>query len=85
MEAIKVWSGDVPDVVEVHYQIREDRPARVGQIFIVGNDRTKMNVILRQVGLYPGQILSYPEIRLAEKNLCGSVSSRVRPTTRCGR
>src|SRR5260370_40870916 len=45
VQAIQVWSGDVPGLVEVHYEIREDKPARVGQIFIIGNDRTKMNVI----------------------------------------
>ena len=69
VQAIQVWSTDVPGLVEVKYEVKEDPPARVGQIYIIGNDRTMMNVILRQVGLYPGQVLSYPEIRLAEKNL----------------
>jgi outer membrane protein insertion porin family len=64
----------------------EKKPARVGHIFVIGNDRTKMNVILRQVGLYPGQVLSYPDIRLAERNLARlnifktSPDGAVRPT-----
>jgi len=46
--------------------------ARIGEIIILGNDRTRMNVILRQLesaGLAPGQILSYPDLRIAERNL----------------
>jgi outer membrane protein assembly factor BamA len=35
----------------------------------VGNERTKDHVILRQIPLYPGQVLEYPALRQAEKNL----------------
>jgi hypothetical protein len=45
------------------------RPIRVGQIFIVGNERTESEIILKQVPLYPGQVLSYPDLQAAEKNL----------------
>jgi outer membrane protein insertion porin family len=69
VEQLLSWSNEIPGVVTVQYKINEHKPARVGQIIIIGNERTKMNVILRQVGLYPGQVLSWPEIRLAEKNL----------------
>ena len=55
--------------VAVHYEVQEKPPAKVGQIYIVGNDVTRQNVILRQIPLYPGQILTYPDLRLAEKNL----------------
>ena len=41
-------------------------PATVGQIIIVGNQVTRQNVILRQVPLYPGQTLTYPDLRIAE-------------------
>jgi outer membrane protein assembly factor BamA len=64
----------------------EKKPARVGHIYVIGNDRTRMNVILRQVGLFPGQLLSYPDIRLAERNLARlnifrcSPDGAVRPT-----
>jgi outer membrane protein assembly complex protein YaeT len=73
-------------VVTVLYQVEERQPARVGQIFIVGNTRTRQNVILRQVPLYPGQVLSYPDIRLAERNLArlnifeASPDGAIRPT-----
>src|SRR5205085_10861259 len=86
VQAIPYFPKDQPGFVKVQYEIDEKKPARVGQIFVIGNDRTKMNVILRQVGLYPGQVLSYPEIRLAEKNLArlnifkSSPDGAVRPT-----
>ena len=55
--------------VTVRYDIAERQPARVGQIVIVGNEVTKQNVILRQIPLYPGQILTYPDLRRGEANL----------------
>jgi outer membrane protein insertion porin family len=58
-----------PTVVTVQYEVTEMPPAKVGQIFILGNTRTKQNVILRQVPLYPGQVLTYPALKIAEKNL----------------
>ncbi len=64
-----VFQKDTPGVVVVNYQVEEKPPARVGQVFVVGNERTRQNVILRQVPLYPGQILTYPDLRQAEKNL----------------
>jgi outer membrane protein assembly complex protein YaeT len=65
-----VWLSDTPGVCTVQYQVEEPPvPARVGQIFIIGNLRTRQNVILRQVPLFPGQILTYPDLQLAENNL----------------
>jgi outer membrane protein insertion porin family len=58
-----------PGEIAVHYDVQEKPPARVGEIYIVGNDVTRQNVILRQIPLYPGQVLTYPDLRLAEKNL----------------
>lgn len=58
-----------PGEVMVHYEIQERQPATVGQIFVVGNEVTRQNVILRQVPLYPGQTLTYPDLRRAEANL----------------
>jgi RNA polymerase sigma factor (sigma-70 family) len=46
-----------------------ERPARVGQIFIIGNEKTEQRVILKQVPLYPGQVLTYPDLKAAERNL----------------
>ncbi len=47
----------------------EKPPARVGQVFIIGNEKTEQGVILKQVPVYPGQVLSYPDLKAAEKNL----------------
>lgn len=58
-----------PGVVEVQYEIQERPPATVGQIIIIGNDVTRDNVIRRQIPLYPGQVLTYPDLALAEANL----------------
>ena len=53
----------------VHFQVSEQPPARVGQIFIVGNTPTRQNVITHQVPLYHGQPLSYPAIEQSTRNL----------------
>jgi hypothetical protein len=44
----------------------------IGEIFIAGNDRTPNSVILKVADLYPGEPLSYPRLRLAEKRLADS-------------
>ncbi len=43
--------------------------ARVGQIFVVGNTKTPTDVIVKQLALFPGQVLEYPALRQAEKKL----------------
>jgi outer membrane protein assembly complex protein YaeT len=62
-----------PGVVQVHYQVLGDKgePDRVGQVQVRGNEVTKQNVILRQLGpaLRPGQVLQYPEVEAAEARL----------------
>jgi outer membrane protein insertion porin family len=61
-------------------------PARVGQIRIIGNQRISTESILAHVPLYPGQVLSYPELQQAEKNLAKlglfvvDAATGVRPT-----
>jgi len=69
LSPVPVFSPDTPGLCRLQYEVFERPPARVGQVFVVGNERTKQNVILRQVPLYPGQVLTYPDLRLAEKNL----------------
>jgi outer membrane protein assembly complex protein YaeT len=65
------FNPETPGVCQVHYQIMERPPAKVGQIYIVGNEVTRQSVILRELpdGLLPGQILQYPDLRIAERNL----------------
>lgn len=58
-----------PDMVRVQYVV-EDKPiSYVGEVFIVGNTVTQDRVIRRMLGLYPGQVLRYPELRIAEADL----------------
>jgi hypothetical protein len=47
----------------------EKPPSRVGQIFIVGNEKTSDEELLKALELFPGQILSFPDLRLAEQRL----------------
>jgi outer membrane protein assembly complex protein YaeT len=59
-----------PGMMRVAYQVNEPaRPAVAGQVIIIGNDRTADNVILRQLPIYPGQVLTFPDLRQAERNL----------------
>ena len=41
----------------------------MGQVLIVGNTRTPDTVILKAVPLFPGQVLSYADLRAAERKL----------------
>jgi outer membrane protein assembly factor BamA len=50
-------------------EVKEEPLVRVGQIFIVGNKKTRTSVILRRVRLFPGEILTYPDLKIAERNL----------------
>lgn len=64
------YPADHPGVVNVVYQIQQEpTPKYVGQIRVIGNEVTRQNVVLREVPLYPGQLLTYPEIRRGEANL----------------
>lgn len=79
-----VYMPETPGLVRLQYEVAERQPARVGQVIIVGNERTKQNVILRQVPLYSGQVLTYPDLRVAERNLARlnifETNGDVRPT-----
>jgi RNA polymerase sigma-70 factor (ECF subfamily) len=46
-----------------------DGTLRVGQVIIVGNQKTSDAVIRKAVALFPGQLLSFPDLRAAERNL----------------
>jgi outer membrane protein insertion porin family len=75
-------------LVNVHYQVLDEqpRPSRVGNIIIQGNDVTKERIIRRVLGIYPGQVLEYPQLRLAEQDLAktqifeNSPDKGIRPT-----
>jgi len=48
---------------------KEKPPARVGQIFITGNKIISDDIFLKALDLFPGQILTYPALQIAEKKL----------------
>lgn len=56
-------------IVHVSYQVQEAPPTRVGNLLIEGNTVTRDGVIRREVPIYPGQILSYPDMIMAQENL----------------
>ncbi|HEX5273078.1 MAG TPA: outer membrane protein assembly factor BamA [Gemmataceae bacterium] len=68
---VPVFDPDTPGVCQVRYELQEKAPSKVGYIYVVGNDVTRQNVILRQMpeGLSPGQTLQYPDLLVAERNL----------------
>ncbi|HEY7156229.1 MAG TPA: POTRA domain-containing protein [Gemmataceae bacterium] len=47
----------------------EQPPARIGQIILTGNKRISSDSILDHLALCPGQILTYPDLKKAEKRL----------------
>ncbi len=59
---------------------------RIGQIFIVGNERTRQNVILDAIRLSPGEVLRDADLRQAEQKLAklgifrNDPVKRIRPT-----
>jgi outer membrane protein assembly complex protein YaeT len=63
------YDPNKPGEVQVVYQIAEHPPARVGEIYVTGNTVTRQNVIFRQIHLFPGQILTYPDIQRSEGDL----------------
>jgi outer membrane protein assembly complex protein YaeT len=65
----KVYDQNTPGIVNVQYQIQERPVDKVGEIQVIGNTRTRLNVILRQVPLFPGQPLTYPDLEVARSNL----------------
>jgi hypothetical protein len=68
-----IWAADhlraLRTKAEEERKPAEQQPLRVGQIKVVGNIETPQWVILEQVQLYPGQILSLPDLLAAERRL----------------
>jgi outer membrane protein assembly factor BamA len=57
------------DAKPAQYKVEERPRYIVGQVIIVGNEITQDRVVREALDLYPGQELSYPALRLAERNL----------------
>ncbi len=63
---------DRPGVVDLLYSIEEREPFTLGELVIVGNDRTKDKVIRREAvmaGLLPGEVLDRNRIELFRRRL----------------
>jgi len=56
-------------LVNVHYQVMESPQVRAGNVIIQGNTVTQDRVIRREIPIYPGQILTYPDLQVAQDNL----------------
>jgi outer membrane protein assembly complex protein YaeT len=62
--------GDNPGVVRVHYEVDDHPIAYAAEMIIVGNNITQDRVIRRQLlNVPPGQVLRYPELKIAEAQL----------------
>ena len=58
--------------VDLVYEIREDEAKRVRDVRVIGNDKTKDEVVRRELDLYPGQLFDGDEMDLAEDRLRAS-------------
>jgi outer membrane protein insertion porin family len=71
-------------VVSVVRSAAPPRPLYFGQIIVVGNERTRQNVILRQLPFVPAQVLTEDAVRRGEENLARlgifETKNGVRPT-----
>jgi outer membrane protein insertion porin family len=63
---------DTPGEVDVVFQVQEDRPHKLGQVKIVGNETTKSRVIRSIVDLEPGALANTVELRAAQQRLIES-------------
>jgi hypothetical protein len=48
---------------------KEKPPSRIGQIFISGNKKLSEEAVLKKVPLFPGEILNFPDLDIADRNL----------------
>jgi len=58
-----------PDEIQVNIQIQENNQVSVRRIDIVGNDRTKEDVIRRELQIYPGDIFSQEKLIRSQREL----------------
>lgn len=61
---------DAPGLVRMQFLVEDKPQKRAGEVIIVGNTVTQDRVIRRMLqGIQPGQVLRYPELRIAERDL----------------
>jgi hypothetical protein len=71
VEEFKKTLVQVQDTCTGHLgeELRVAKPPRIGEVIIVGNAQTKDRIIRSAAGLYPGDVLNYPQLQQAERNL----------------
>jgi outer membrane protein insertion porin family len=85
VEVIPVWLRDVPGLVNIRYEVHET-PSRIGKIRVTGSKRISSESILAHVPLVPDQVLSFADLKQAERNLAElglfvvDAAAGVRPT-----
>lgn len=57
------------DVVDIHWFISEGKPAKVGEIIIAGNTKTKEKVIRRELRIRPGEIFSKAAVQRSQREV----------------
>ena len=55
------------------------KTVRIGQIFIVGNTRTRQDILLRQLPFFPGEIITIDALETAARNLAALTSFKGKP------
>jgi outer membrane protein assembly complex protein YaeT len=61
---------DAPGLMRMQFLVDDKDQTKVGEIIVVGNTVTQDRVIRRMLqGLQPGQVLHYPELKIAERDL----------------
>ena len=63
-----VFAEKTPEV-DVTYEISEGAPVEIGEIEIVGNDKTLDNVIRRELEFFPGETFNVEKLELSRRNL----------------
>ncbi|MFH1850723.1 MAG: outer membrane protein assembly factor BamA [Candidatus Neomarinimicrobiota bacterium] len=57
------------DSLDVHFLITENQQVRVNQINIVGNSKTRENVIRREMTIFPGDIFNREKLMRSQRNV----------------
>jgi len=56
-------------VVDIHWMITEGKPAKVGEVLIAGNTKTKEKVVRRELRIRPGEIFSKAAVQRSQREV----------------
>ncbi len=82
-EEWKETLGAILDQQEVAGRPQHQKEQRVADLVVIGNTITKQGVILKEVSLFPGQLLYRWRLKLAEGRLHRLNRFKGRPKIRC--